>query len=269
MKKTLLKQIIASAAVLTLIGGGAYALKENVSAFDTSPASSSTAVATKQDNDGMRHSFGLVRQFSDGLLALLKLDKATLEEKLTSGKSLAQIAQEQGVTRDALKTELTAQATQNLDQQKKDLATNIDQVIDSTDLGKMGRHGGPGGPGGHGGHGGPGGNHNGHPGGKGGMFMGPEADLSTIAKILGYADQAALKLALDAGNNLADLATEKNVNIQLVKDEVSKQIQAHLDAKLAAKEITQAQYDEMKADIADRVDHIVNHEPRADGDRSL
>jgi hypothetical protein len=268
MKKTLTKQIVAGVAVLSILGGGIYIAKQDAWAADTNATATVTASSTAGK---FKHSFGLVRQFSDELLTLMKLDEATLKEKLVAGQSLAQIAEAQGVTRDALKSLLVIQANQLLDEQKTEFSNNLDSLMDSTDLGKMaGRegHGGKGGHAGkdgHGGKGGPGGFGGGH-GGKGGL-MGPDADLSGLATILGYTDVAALKTALQEGNTITELATSQKVDIQLVKDEVTKQIQAHLDEELASGEITQAKYDELKADISNRVDDIVNHQPHARGMR--
>ena len=100
---------------------------------------------------------------SAALTQFLGIQDTALKTALQSGKSLAQVAQDNGKTRDALKTFLSTQAKTRIDaavaagkltqdQATKMLAnqsTHLDQMIDRT--------GAPGGRGGHGGKGGPGG----------------------------------------------------------------------------------------------------------------
>ena len=69
---------------------------------------------------------------SESVLQLLKLDQEQLREKLKSGKTLAQIAEEQGVSRDALKSALRESFDEKLNEMKTRFSENLDSMIDST-----------------------------------------------------------------------------------------------------------------------------------------
>jgi hypothetical protein len=241
MKKTLIKPIVIGAVMLTLIGGAAYVSTENVYANVTSSAETGTVQQIK-------HPLKWIGQFSEGLQTLLKLDKAALQEKLSSGQTLAQVAAAQGITRDALKAELTKQANTEMENQRKEFTTNVDQVIDSTNLGKMGDRKGPHGMG------------PGKQAGKHGMHKDPKFELTPVASLLGYATETELKEALKSGSSLADLASTQKVDVQKVIDQVKTQIQKQLDQKLADGTITKTHYDERKAGISQKVTEIVNHQ---------
>jgi hypothetical protein len=233
MKKPLVKQIIVGSMALALLGGGgALAVTQNAFAA-TDTATTPTTTVTTPKND---HSFHELREVSDQLITFLKLDKATFETKLAT-ETLAQIATDQGISRDALKAELTKEVNAQLEQEKADFATNIDTTIDSTQIGKFGGHEGRGGKGHH---------------------DGARIDLTATATLLGYATAADLQTALVSGTSIADLATAKGITVQSVIDLQVTQIVKDLDAKLAAKTITQAQYDKQKADSTNRATNFVN-----------
>jgi hypothetical protein len=245
MKKPLVKQIIVGSMALALLGGGgALAVTQNAFAATDTTTTSTTAVAKTKDN----HSFHEIREVSDQLIAFLKLDKATFETKLAT-KTLAQIATDQGISRDALKAELTKEVNAQLDKEKADFTTNLDTTIDSLQIGNFGGREGRGGHGGRGHH------------------DGARIDLTATATLLGYATAADLQTALVSGTSIADLATAKGIKVQSVIDLQVKQIVKDLDAKLAAKTITQAQYDKQKTDSTNRATNFVNDKHDRKGGR--
>jgi hypothetical protein len=252
MKKPLVKQIIVGTMALTLIGGSGYLLKGQNALAATDAATATPTVNTQtstkpEDN----HALGMIKRVNDQLLAFLKLDRSAFQAKVTAGETLAQIATDQGISRDALKTELTSEANSSLDKEKADFALNIDKTVDSKlNLGGRGGHGGPEG------HGGPGG-----PDGHGA----PQADLAT-AKALGYTTAAELQAALVKGTSIADLAAAKGVTLQTIIDLQVTALVKDLDEDLAAGEITQAQYDTQKADSTTRAASIVNDKHDGTGD---
>jgi hypothetical protein len=252
MKKPLVKRIIVGTMALTLIGGSGYLLKGQnalaaTDAATTTPAASAQASNQPEDN----HALGMIKRVNDQLLAFLKLDKSAFQAKVAAGETLAQIATDQGIARDALKTELTAEANSSLDKEKADFALNIDKTVDSKlNLGGRGGHGGPEG------HGGPGG-----PGGHGA----PQADLAA-AKALGYTTAAELHAALVKGTSIADLAAAKGVTLQTIIDLQVAALVKDLDEDLAAGKITQAQYDTQKADSSSRATNFVNDKHDGTGD---
>ena len=135
MKKPLAKQIIMGAMALTLIGGSGVALISQ-NAFAATPTAPATSVAPQKDNQN-NHSWEGHRGVSDQLLAFLKLDKTTFKTK-SATETLAQIATDQGISRDALKAELTTEFNAKLDKEKADFATNIDKTVDTIQKGENG-----------------------------------------------------------------------------------------------------------------------------------
>jgi hypothetical protein len=233
MKKPFAKKIIMGAMALTLIGGSGVALISQ-NAFAATPTAPAASVAPQKDNQNNHSWEGLrgVRGVNAQLLAFLKLDKTTFKTK-SATETLAQIATDQGISREALKAELTTEENAKLDKEKADFATNIDKTVDSIQKGEHGDRAGK--------------NHE-----------GAKIDLSGTATLLGFSSAADLKAALVPGKSIADLATEKGVAVQSVIDLEVTQITKNLDQKLADKKITQAQYDKQKANITKIATNIVN-----------
>jgi hypothetical protein len=234
MKKPFAKQIMMGTMALTLIGGGgALALSHDAFAATSASASTppTTSVAPQKDNQD-HHSFGAFREVSAQLLTFLKLDKATYITK-SATETLAQIAADQGISRDALKAELTAEVNAKLDKEKTEFAANIDKTIDSMHKGKNGERGGK-------------------------FHKGAKIDLTQTATLLGFSNMADFKAALVPGKSIADLAAAKGVTVQSVIDLQVNQMVKNLDQALANKKITQAQYDKQKANSTIIAAKIVN-----------
>ncbi|MGO0062744.1 hypothetical protein ACTID9_22435 [Brevibacillus fluminis] len=195
------------------------------------------------------------RGFSKGfvnnaeLLALLKLDANQLHEQLKAGKSLAEIAQAQGVSTDALTSLLAKQRDQKLaeavkngkltieqaDRIKANSAQRIKQFIESKHDGRM--HGK-------------------------GFGLRNNAELLALLKL--DADQ--LKEQLKAGKSLAEVAQAQGVT----KDDVVKLLIAQrtktLDEAVASGELTQEKANQIKSELADRINRFVEKKfDRKDG----
>lgn len=103
-------------------------------------ASAAASAVSIQQHPGYmdkgRHG-GHKRGIGEDVLNLLKLDEAALHQKLQSGKTLAQIATEQGVSRDSLKQAMTASFNKRLEERKKQFNEHLDQIIDSKHQGKL------------------------------------------------------------------------------------------------------------------------------------
>jgi hypothetical protein len=233
-------------ALALLGGGGALAISQNAFAATNPPTAAPTAPAAAKKGN---HGFKEFKQVSDQLITFLKLDKATFETKQAT-ETLAQIATDQGISREELKAELTSEFNAQQDKVKTDFATNLDTTVDSKQVGGFGgRNGGHGGPGGKG--------HN----------EGARIDLTSTATLLGYASAADLQTALVTGTSIADLATAKGITVQSVIDLQAAQIVKDLDQKLAAKTITQTQYDTKKADSTKIATNLVNDKHDHQGGR--
>lgn len=95
------------------------------------------------------------------------------------------------------------------------------------------------------------------PGGKGGPGM------DVAAQALGMtADE--LHTALDGGQTLAQVASDKGVNVQVVIDALVASATNHINEEVTSGEITQAEADQKLADLTQRVTDRVNN-PRPEG----
>lgn len=96
--------------------------------------------------------------------------------------------------------------------------------------------------------------------GKGGKG-GPGMDVA--AQALGMtADE--LHTALDGGQTLAQVASDKGVNVQVVIDALVASATNHINEEVTSGEITQAEADQKLADLTQRVTDRVNN-PRPEG----
>jgi DNA-binding IscR family transcriptional regulator len=89
------------------------------------------------------------------------------------------------------------------------------------------------------------------------------AGLEVAAQALGMtADE--LHAALDGGQTLAQVASDKGVNVQVVVDALVASATNHINEEVASGEITQAQADQKLAELSQRVTDRVNN-PRPEG----
>jgi len=70
---------------------------------------------------------------------------------------------------------------------------------------------------------------------------------------------ADLKTALESGQSLADIATAHGVDPQKVIDALVADAKTHLAEQVSSGEITQAQADQISADLVQRITDHVNH----------
>lgn len=217
-----------------------------------SPPDSSTLADQLLDSQGARllrqHKGGL-RLSADDLASLLGITADELKQEESSGETLAEVAEAHGITREALKEKLEswfgqqqANAAANggtssseASQPAFDVSAWIDKVIDATD-GWFGA------------------------GGKGpmagiGARLGDDADA--VASSLGLtADE--VKDALKSGKTIADLAAQQGVDVQTVIDALTAKLKERLSEQLSAGKLTQEQYDNAVAKLAERAEAIVS-----------
>jgi hypothetical protein len=96
--------------------------------------------------------------------------------------------------------------------------------------------------------------------GKGGKG-GPGLDVA--AQALGMTTDE-LHTALDGGQTLAQVASDKGVNVQIVVDALVASATNHINEEVTSGEITQAEADQKLADLSQRVTDRVNN-PRPEG----
>jgi len=176
---------------------------------------------------------------SQNVLDLLKLDAKSLKEKLAAGKTLAQIAEEQGVTRDQLKQALTDAFNRKMEERKQQFAAHLDNLVDrqlphkKPDAGK--------------------------PEGKG-PFLFNKIDLQAMISKLGVTN-AELKQALAAGKSIADLAKEKGVDVQTLIDAEKAAITDAVNQAVKNGKLTQEQANKQIERAQTIAEKIVNHTP--------
>ncbi|RKP53046.1 hypothetical protein D7Z26_15025 [Cohnella endophytica] len=232
MKNTV-RTLGITAALAVMIPLSAYAAN--------SSGSSSTTVTEKKSEAAWSFNGGATEKRGDferggkfvgqEVLDLLKLDQAGLDEKIKAGSTLAQIAEQQGVTREQLKSAMTAAYNKQLEERKQEYADNLDKMIDSkpTDNQKWGR---------------------------GGSFGAP-TDFTAAGTLLGLsADE--VKTQLKAGKSLADLAKEKGVEAQKLIDAQAAAITSSINQAVKDGKLTQAQADNQLKNVADIAAKIVN-----------
>ena len=241
MRKTI-KMLGVAAMLSAMIPLGAYA------------ASATDGAQAPQEGAGVKenvmHHFlptpGFPGVFGQDLLDLLKLEAKTLREKLAEGKTLAQIAEEQGVSRDDLKKALTDSFNRKLDEQKARFAENLDKMLDSPrpqrGLPDKTRPEGAAGD-------------RGFLGGK--FHFTFSRDLSGAAQLLGVTEDE-LKKALREGKSLADLANEKGVDVQKLIDLQVNAWTQKIDQALSEGKITQEQAEKLKSEAVGIATKMVN-----------
>ena len=242
MRKTF--KMLAAAAMLTaMIPLGAYAAPGT---DGTQAAQDSARLKARNEVHHHLPSLGFRGAFGQDLLDLLKLDHETLRAKLAEGKTLAQIAEEQGVSRDELKKALTDSYNRKLEEQKARFAENLDKLLDTAQPQR-----GPWGKG--------------RPEGatidKGGfgarVHFNFSSNLDEAAELLGVTGEE-LKQALREGKSLADLAQEKGVDVQKLIDLHVNAWTQKIDQALNDGKITQEQAEKLKADAVNIATHLVN-----------
>ncbi|WP_373229265.1 hypothetical protein [Cohnella sp.] len=179
-----------------------------------------------------RGGFGKHKGFvSQEVLDLLKLDKAAFQVKVEAGSTLAEIAEEQGVSRDSLKKVMTDTFNTKQAEQKADFTANLDKVLDS-DLKATLKAG------------------------RGGSFLAAK-DFTEAAKLLGLTVDE-VKEQLSADKSLADLAEEKGVDVQKLIDAQKAVITASINQAVTDGKLTQEQAETQLAKVTELAERVVN-----------
>ncbi|WP_152393715.1 MUN domain-containing protein [Paenibacillus guangzhouensis] len=130
MKKNWIQIAVLTMLVL-VVPASAYASEGQSIVVSKEPAEVQAALIAHPHEGHFKRGHRLQKTVSEKLLTLLKLDEKTFRQKLKEGKTLAQIAQDQGVSRDQLKKTMIEAHSEALDKMKKNFADHIDQMIDS------------------------------------------------------------------------------------------------------------------------------------------
>lgn len=229
---------------------------------DSSDVDSTDSATTTDDGRPGRGRHGhLDHPGVEVLTETLGMTPEELRAAFAEGKSLADIATDQGVAVDELETALTEAATDRIDQAladdridadraaelKDELADRIGEMMNRTPGDRLGKEGDREGPDGHHGEG------RGRRGSGGGE----------VAEFLGLTTDE-LRAALTEGQTLAEVAEAQGVSEADLVAFLLDQFEERLDQAVENGRLDADEADEKLADAADRIEEQINAEP---GDR--
>lgn len=169
---------------------------------------------------------------------VLGMTAEELRAELQAGKSIADVAAEKGVDKQKVIDALVAAASARIDEMKAQLPDRMADLVERD--GPVGRPGGPG--------------H--HRGGPGRGIVNSVDDASTA---LGISVQE-LRDELAAGKSIATIASEKGKNLDEVKAAMIADATERIDRAVADGAITEERAAEMKANLAEKIDLLVQRE---------
>lgn len=219
------KKLIGAAAFSLALAGGGVA-GSLVGTPGTSGAQETTTTTDSTDSGEVRH----VRFGGPGIEAAaeaLGLTEDELRAELEAGKTIAEVAGEQGVDVETVIDAVVTAATADLREHVTAMVNGEAPV------------GGPRG---------------GHHGGRG---FG--ARLDAVAEALGITEDE-LHDAIEDGQTIAEVADANGVDVQTVIDALVAEATARIDAKVADGDLTQEQADELKAELTERITDLVDGE---------
>ncbi|RJE89631.1 hypothetical protein D3P07_05170 [Paenibacillus sp. 1011MAR3C5] len=170
-----------------------------------------------------------VSYVNEDVLALLKLDRDALQEKLASGSTLEEIAAEQDVSKNELKAAMTAAFEKQQSEMKQQFESNLDTMISTKhEFGDF------------------------RPG--GGFGFGLEA----VAQALGITKDE-LRTALQAeGATIASVAKENGVSTDSIIAKVKEAITVQIDQAAADGKLTSEKAAEAKEKAQEQAERLVN-----------
>lgn len=260
------KAILAGSMALAVLTGAGIWFTQPAQAADTTAAAQDKAAdqgSRGAGGHGPRGGSGFGSgELQTQLQEWLSLDADTLKSELKE-KTLAEIAEAQGVSTEDFKSKLEAWLKENVPANRPPKESADDSSTDSnTDsqsaktpdfadmAAKMLESKGFGMGHGHG--------HGGMMGGgmMGGGMFGNSQELATLLGLT--ADE--LKSAIKEGSSLADIAEEQNVDVDDVIDLLVSSMTKKLDAQLEEGKLTDEQYEARKTELENRVTKMVNGE---------
>jgi hypothetical protein len=186
----------------------------------------------------------------DAAAQALNLSAEDLRERLLDGKTLAQVAQEQNVDVQEVIDAMVAAASAHIDEEvqegdltegeanerKANLEERITRLVNEGPQRGAGPHG----------HGGP---------------RGHVLKLDAAAEALGISAED-MRDQLRNGKTIAQVAQERNVDVQRVIDAMVAEANARIDEKVQNGDLTADEANERKADLEERITELVNEGPR-------
>jgi uncharacterized protein YidB (DUF937 family) len=227
--KSISKKILAGTIAASLLAGG-YGLLHNQAFADTSGTSADQNASSASSSnhhtgfgDHSKRHEGFRGSIIQETATILGVDQSAVTDALKQGKTLAQIAQEKGLSEDDFLQKVTAAETKAIDdaltagkitqdqadKQKSGLSDRLKQMIENTK---------------------PEGDFHG----KGHDGFGPWENYEAVSQILGMTEQE-LKTEVQAGKSLAEVAQEKGISedqlISKLKDSMTDRLKQFVENK--------------------------------------
>jgi hypothetical protein len=181
------------------------------------------------------HRFGARLEGLSAAADALGMSASDLRAELRDGKTIADVAKEKGVDLQTVIDAMVADATKRIDeraaQAKEDLPERISDLVN----GKVPDHPGP------------------------GFRGGVRAGLDAAATALGISESD-LRGELRDGKTIADVAGEKNVDVQTVIDAMVADATKRIDQRVTDGDLDADRAADLKADLPDRISDLVNGE---------
>ncbi len=225
---TLNRKLLGAAAFsLALAGGGvAGAVLGTPSLSGAQDDTTETTTATEPPGGRF---FGPRGEALATAAEVLGMSEADLREALTDGKSIADVAGEQGVDVQAVIDALVAEATERLEEIEAALPEHMTDLVNRTGWGEH-RPGGPG-------HHGPG--------------------LDAAAEAIGISVDD-LRAALQDGSTLADVAEANGVEVDALIQALVAEATTHIDEAVADGRLDADRAAALEADLVERITAHVN-----------
>lgn len=237
------KVLGAAAFSLALAGGGVAGAMLGVpalsSAQDSTEATTTTTASTSASSATPDHAGpGRFGHRGEGLAVAaeaLGMTEDELKTELRAGKSIAQVAEAQGVDVQTVIDALVADGKERLADLEASLPDRVTELVNRTGWGDGDR------------------------GGRGHHARIRMMGLETAAEVIGISADD-LRTALQDGSSVAEVAEANNVDVQKVIDALVADATARIDQAVANGRIDSARADEMKANLVERITAHVNGE---------
>jgi len=186
----------------------------------------------------------------------LKLDEQTFESKAKAGKTLVEIAKEQGISEQSLTSFMVEQMTARIDKDEKEgrlppgvdaaqMKANIEKHVTDMINGKVPMH------------------RLGH----GPMHRAPFDDTKLLELL--KMDREAFKTEMHSGKTLVAIAKEHNVSEQKLKTFMTKQLTERINEDVKAGRLTEERAKVMKADMDKHIADMINGKMHGFGHRPM
>ena len=242
-----MRKIFAATGIAAAIAGGSVAGLAVASGASTTSDESTQNTVLIQDgaqDPGARH--GGPGRALDAASEIIGIERDSLRDALRGGQTLAEVAEENGVSQDELVSQLTDRANERIDQAVQDgrltqaeadekratLSEDIQERVTSDAPLQRGERGG--------------------------------RSLETAARVIGV-DETTVRAELRSGQSLAEIAQDNGVEPASVVDAIADEKTERIQQAVADDRLTQAEADEKLAQLEDRVEARVNGERPAPG----